>query len=137
VSKAVRAPTKARVTSATDDGAYVAASAKEREESPITFSVKGGGTVLRNLQLEAETTCKGPTKAEDVTIEIPAHLPNANIAPDGTIYGAFATAGPEAWTVTLSGSIFQGRFQGELSISHDNCTGYRTIDAVLKSSVKS
>ena len=36
------------------------------------------------------------------------------------------------WTVTLNGSIFQGRFQGELSISHANCTGYRTIDAILK-----
>jgi hypothetical protein len=137
VAKAIRAPTKARVTSAADDGAYVAANAKQREESPIAFTIKGGGTVLRNLQLEAETTCKGPTKAQDVTIEIPAHLPNAKIAPDGTIFGSFETAGPEVWTVTLYGSIFQGRFQGELSISHANCTGYRTIDAILKSSVKS
>jgi hypothetical protein len=137
VAKAVRAPTKAKVTSAADDGAYVAANSKEREESPITFSVTGGGTVLRNVQLEAETTCKGPTKAQDVTIEIPAHLRNARIAPDGTVYGVTATAGPEVWTVTLEGSIFQGRFQGELSISHANCTGYRTIDAILKKSVKS
>jgi hypothetical protein len=137
VAKVVRAPTKARVTSAADDGAYVAANAKQREESPIAFTIKGGGTVLRNLQLEAETICKGPTKAQDVTIEIPAHLVHAKIAPDGTVFGVTETKGPEVWTVTLSGSIFQGRFQGELSISHANCTGYRTIDAIRKSTVKS
>ena len=135
--RSIRAPTKARVTSAADDGAYVAANAKQREESPITFNVNGNGTQLRNVQLEAETTCKGPTKAQDVTIEIPAHLVHAKIAPDGTVFGVTETAGPEVWTVTLSGSIFQGRFQGELSISHANCTGYRTIDAILKSTVKS
>jgi hypothetical protein len=72
-----------------------------------------------------------------VTIEIPAHLRHAKIAPDGTIFGVTETEGPEVWTVTLSGSIFQGRFQGELSISHANCTGYRTIDAILKRTVKS
>jgi hypothetical protein len=136
VAKAIRAPTKVRVTSATDDGPYVAANAKQREESPITFSIKGGGTVLRNLRLEAETICKGATKAQDVTVEIPAHLSHAKIAPDGTVFGVTETAGPEVWTVTLSGSIFQGRFQGELSISHANCTGYRTIDAILERSVK-
>ena len=134
--KVIRPPTKARVTSAADDGAYVAANAKQREESPITFDVNGDGTMLRNVQLEAETTCKGPTKAQDVTIEIPAHLRHAKIAPDGTVFGVTATEGPEVWTVTLSGSIFQGRFQGELSISHANCTGYRTIDAILERTVK-
>jgi hypothetical protein len=132
VVKVIRKPTKLRVTSADDDGAYVAASAKQREESPITFSVTGGGTGLRNVQLEAETICKGPTKAQDVTIEIPAHLRNAKIAPDGTVFGVSTTKGPEVWTVTLSGSLFAGRFQGELSISHANCIGYRTIDAILK-----
>jgi hypothetical protein len=86
--------------------------------------------------LEAETICKGPTKPQDVTIEIPAHLRNAKIAPDGTVFGVTATKGPEVWTVTLSGSIFSGRFQGELSISHANCTGYRTIDAILERTVK-
>lgn len=137
VAKVIRKPTKLRVTSAADDGAYVAASSKQREEWPITFSVKGGGKVLRNLQLEAETICKGPTKAQDVTIEVPAHLRNAKIAPDGTVFGVTTTTGPEVWTVTLTGSLFAGRFQGELSISHANCTGYRTIDAILKSTVKS
>jgi hypothetical protein len=131
VVKVIRPPTKARVTSAGDDGGYVAANLKQREESPITFSVTGGGTQIRNVQLEAETLCKGPTKAQDVTIEIPAHLRNAKIAPDGTVYGVTTTKGPEVWTVTVNGSIFQGRFQGELSISHDNCTGYRSIDAIL------
>jgi hypothetical protein len=131
VVKVIRPPTKARVTSAGDDGGYVAANLKQREESPITFSVTGGGTQIRNVQLEAETLCKGPTKAQDVTIEIPAHLRNARIAPDGTVYGVTTTKGPEVWTVTVNGSIFQGRFQGELSISHDNCTGYRSIDAIL------
>ncbi len=134
--KAVRNPTKARVTSAADDGAYVAASAKAREESPITFNVTGNGTMLKNVQLEAETKCTGPTKYQDVVIEIPAHLSHAKIAPDGTVYGVTTTTGPEVWTVTVSGSIFQGRFQGELSISHANCTGYRSIDAILKSTVK-
>jgi hypothetical protein len=134
--KVIRAPTKARVTSAADDGSYVAANAKQREESPITFNINGGGTMLRNVTLEAETVCKGPTKYQDVTIEIAAHLSHARIAPDGTVYGVDTTEGPEAWTVTLSGSIFQGRFQGELSISHANCTGYRSIDAILKSTVK-
>jgi hypothetical protein len=136
-SKAIRAPTKVRVTSAADDGSYVAANAKVREESPITFNINGGGTMLRNLRLEAETICKGPTKYQDVTIEIRAFLSHAKIAPDGTVYGVDTTEGPEVWTVTLSGSIFQGRFQGELSISHANCTGYRSIDAILKSTVKS
>ncbi|MDX6653827.1 MAG: hypothetical protein QOH18_528 [Solirubrobacterales bacterium] len=136
VAKVIRPVTKARVTSAADDGAYVAANAKEREESPITFNIKGDGTMLRNVQLEAETICKGATKAQDVTIEIPAHLSHAKIAPDGTIFGVTETKGPEVWTVTLTGSIFQGRFQGELSISHANCIGYRTIDAILESTVK-
>ncbi|HXF32869.1 MAG TPA: hypothetical protein VN522_15260 [Solirubrobacterales bacterium] len=136
VVKVIRKPTKQRVTSAADDGAYVAASSKQREEWPITFGVGGGGTVLRNVQLEAETICKGPTKAQDVTIEIPAHLLHAKIAPDGTVFGVSETKGPEVWTVTLSGSIFAGRFQGELSISHANCSGYRTIDAILKRTVK-
>jgi hypothetical protein len=136
VVKVVRPPTKMRVTSAADDGAYVAANAKEREESPITFSVGGGGTVLRNVELEAETICKGATKYQDVVIEIPAHLKHAKIAPDGTVYGVTTTAGPEVWTVTLRGSLFQGRFQGELSIAHDNCTGYRRIDAIRKNTVK-
>ena len=139
VAKVIRPPTKARVTSAADDGAYVAANAKLREESPITLTINGNGngTVLRNVQLEAETICKGPTKAQDVVIEIPAHLRHAKIAPDGTVFGVTETKGPEVWTVTLSGSIFQGRFQGELSISHANCTGYRTIDAILESTVES
>jgi hypothetical protein len=137
VAKVIRPPTKARVTSAADDGAYVAANAKQREESPITLSIEGNGTLLRNVQLEAETVCKGPTKAQDVTIEIPAHLRHAKIAPDGTVFGVTETKGPEVWTVTLSGSIFQGRFQGELSISHANCTGFRSIDAILKRTVES
>jgi hypothetical protein len=136
ISKAVRKPTKARVTSAADDGAYVAANAKEREEWPIEMSVSGGGTVLKNLKVEAETKCKGPTKAQDVKIEIPAVLKHAKIAPDGTVFGVSKTSGPEAWTVTLVGSLFQGRFQGELSTSRTNCVGYRTIDAILKKSVK-
>jgi hypothetical protein len=136
ISKAVRKPTEARVTSAADDGAYVAANAKEREEWPIEMSVSGGGTVLKNLKVEAETKCKGPTKAQDVKIEIPAVLKHAKIAPDGTVFGVSKTSGPEVWTVTLVGSLFQGRFQGELSTSRTNCVGYRTIDAILKKSVK-
>jgi hypothetical protein len=136
VVKVIRPPTKARVTSAADDGAYVAANAKEREEWPITFNVNGDGTMLRNVKLEAETVCKGPTKDKDVTIEIPAYLSHAKIAPDGTVFGVDTTEGPEVWTVTLKGSIFQGRFQGELSISHANCTGFRTIDAIRKRTVK-
>lgn len=135
--KVIRKPTRQRVTSAADDGAYVAANAKEREEWPISFSVRGNGTVLRNLQLEAETTCKGPTKAQDVKTEVSAFLRNAKIAPDGTVFGVTKSAAPEEWTVTLTGSIFHGRFQGELTTSYKNCTGYRTIDAILKSSVKS
>jgi hypothetical protein len=136
ISKVVRKPTKARVTSAADDGAYVAANAKEREEWPIEMSVSGGGTTLKNLKVEAETTCKGPTKAQDVKLEIPAVLKHAKIAPDGTVFGVSKTSGPEAWTVTLVGSLFQGRFQGELSTSRTNCTGYRTIDAIIEKSVK-
>jgi hypothetical protein len=134
--KVVRKPSKQRVTSADDDGAYIAANNKEQEESPIGFSVKGNGTVLGNLKLEAETICKGPTKAQNVTIEVAASLPHAKIAPDGTVFGVAKTSGTEVWTVTLTGSLFQGRFQGELSTSHANCTGYRKIDAVLKKSVK-
>jgi hypothetical protein len=136
VAKVIRKPTKRRVTSAADDGKYLAASGKEREEWPIEFSVKSNGTVLRNLNLEAETTCKGPTKAQDVKLEVPAHLRNAKIAPDGTVFGVTKSAAPEEWTVTLTGSIFQGRFQGELSTSHANCTGYRTIDAVMQKPTK-
>jgi hypothetical protein len=131
-AKVIRKPSKKRVTSAAEDGSYIAASNKEQEESPIEFKVTSNGTVLRNLDLEAETTCKGPTKPQNVTIEIAAHVKNAKIAPDGTVYGVTKTGGPEEWTVTLEGSIFQGRFQGELSTSHANCTGYRTIDAVLQ-----
>jgi hypothetical protein len=129
-TKAVRKVTKQRVTSGDDDGAYIAANAKEAEESPIEFTVGNNGTILRNLTLEAETTCKGPTKAQDVHIEVPARIAGAKIAPDGTVFGVTTTKGPEVWTVTLTGSIFHGRFQGELSTSHDNCTGYRVIDAV-------
>jgi hypothetical protein len=136
VSKVVRNPSEARVTSADDDGAYVAANAKEREEWPVEMSISGGGTTLKNLKVEAETTCKGPTKAQNVKLEVPAVLKHAKIAPDGTVFGVSKTAGPEVWTVTLVGSIFQGRFQGELSTSRTNCTGYRTIDAILKKTVK-
>jgi hypothetical protein len=136
ISKAVRQPTKDRVTSASDDGAYVASNAAEREEWPIEMSVSGGGTVLKNLKVEAETKCKGPTKEQDVKLEIPAVLKHAKIAPDGTVFGVSKTSGPEVWTVTLVGSLFQGRFQGELSTSRTNCTGYRTIDAVLKKTVE-
>ena len=136
IAKVVRKPSKTRVTSAADDGAYVAANAKEREEWPIEMTVAGGGTVLKNLKVEAETTCKGPTKAQDVKLEVPAVLKHAKIAPDGTVFGVTETSGPEVWTVTLVGSLFQGRFQGELSTSRTNCTGYRTIDAILEKSVK-
>jgi hypothetical protein len=135
-AKVVRKPSKVRVTSAADDGPYIAASKKEQEESPIEFSVQSNGTVLKNLKLEAETTCKGPTKAQNVSIEVAAALGHAKIAPDGTVFGVAKTEGTEAWTTTLSGSIFQGRFQGELSTSHANCTGYRTIDAVLSKAPK-
>jgi hypothetical protein len=130
-TKAVRKPTKARVTSAAEDGSYLAASQKERQEWPITASVTGGGTVLRGLSAEAETTCKGPTKAQNVSIEVGAFLRNAKIAPDGTVFGVTKTKGPEEWTVTFTGSLFQGRLQGELTTAHANCTGYRAIDAVL------
>jgi hypothetical protein len=135
-TKVVRKPSKVRVTSAADDGTYIAANKKEQEESPIGFSVQSNGTVLKNVKLEAETTCSGPTKPQDVTIEVAAVLKHAKIAPDGTVFGVSKTEGTEAWTVTLTGSIFQGRFQGELSTSHANCTGYRTIDAVLKKTPK-
>jgi hypothetical protein len=135
-TKAVRKPTKTRVTSAADDGNYLAASMKEREEWPITLSVRNGGTVLRNLSAEAETTCKGPTKAQDVKLEVGAFLRNAKIAPDGTVFGVTKTSGPEEWTVTFTGSLFQGRLQGELTTAHANCTGYRMIDAVLSKSKK-
>lgn len=134
--RVVRKPGKQRVTGAADDGAYVAANMKEREEWPITFSVGNNGGTLKNLKVEAETICAGPTKAQNVKIEVPALLKHARIAPDGTVFGVSKTAGPEVWTVTLVGSLFHGRFQGELSTSRSNCTGYRTIDAVLKSSVK-
>jgi hypothetical protein len=136
ISKVVRKPSKTRVTSAADDGAYVAANAKEREEWPIEMSISGGGTTLKNLKVEAETVCKGPTKAQNVKLEVPAVLKHAKIAPDGTVFGVSKTAGPEVWTTTLVGSVFQGRFQGELSTSRTNCTGYRTIDAILEKSVK-
>ncbi len=136
ITKVVRKPTKARVTSTADDGAYVAANAKEREEWPIAFSVSKSGGTLSNLSVEAETTCKGPTKETNVHLEVPALLKHARIAPDGTVFGVTTTQGPEVWTVTLVGSLFQGRFQGELTTSHANCTGYRTIDAILKKSVK-
>ncbi|HEX4308110.1 MAG TPA: hypothetical protein VHZ54_18885 [Solirubrobacterales bacterium] len=136
ITKVVRKPTKARVTSAADDGAYVAANGKEREEWPITFSVSKNGGTLSSLSVEAETTCKGPTKAQDVKLEVPALLKHARIAPDGTVFGVTTTPGPEVWTVTLVGSLFQGRFQGELLTSHANCIGYRTIDAILKKSVQ-
>jgi hypothetical protein len=135
-AKVVRKPTKQRVTSAADDGLYMAASKKEQEESPIEFSIKGGGTVLRNLTAEAETTCDGPTKAQDVKIEVAAHLRNAKIAPDGTVFGVTKSKAPEEWTVTLTGSIFHGRFQGELLTSYANCSGYRVIDAVLSKGAK-
>jgi hypothetical protein len=135
--KAVRAVSKQRVTSAADDGAYIAANNKEAEESPIDFTVGNNGGILRNLTTEAETTCKGPTKAQDVKIEVAARIAGAKVAPDGTVFGVTKTSGPEAWTVTLTGSIFHGRFQGELSTSYNNCTGYRVIDAVLKKSGKS
>jgi len=87
--------------------------------------------VLRNLKAEAETTCKGPTKAQNVKIEVDAYLRNAKIAPDGTFFGVTKSKGPEEWTVTLTGSIFHGRFQGELLTSYANCSGYRVIDALL------
>jgi hypothetical protein len=134
--KVVRKPSKTRVTSPAEDGAYVAANAKEREESPVTFTVGGGGTTLKNLKTEAETICRGATKQGNVTIEIAAVLKNAKIAPDGTVFGVTKTTGSEPWTVTLVGSLFGGRFQGELSTSRTNCTGYRTIDAVLASTIK-
>jgi hypothetical protein len=136
ITKVVRKPTKARVTSAADDGAYVAANGKEREEWPIAFSISKNGGALSNLSVEAETTCKGATKAQDVKLEVPALLKHARIAPDGTVFGVTTTQGPEVWTVTLVGSLFQGRFQGELTTSRTNCTGYRTIDAILKKSIK-
>ena len=136
-TKTVRAVTKQRVTSAADDGAYVAANKKEAEESPVDFTVASNGGVLRNLTTEAETTCKGPTKAKNVHIEVAARIAGAKIAPDGTVFGVTKTSGPEAWTVTLTGSLFHGRFQGELSTSYGNCTGYRVIDAVLKKGGKS
>lgn len=132
--KVVRPLTKARVTGSGDDGPYVAANQKESEESPVLFSVLDGGRLLRNLTLEVETVCKGATKAQNVTIEIPAHLEHARIAPDGTVFGVTKTKGAEAWTITLTGSLFQGRFQGELETSHANCQGYRTIDAITKPS---
>jgi hypothetical protein len=136
VAKAVRKPTKARTTSAGDDGSYVAANKKEQEESPIEFKVSGGGTKLHNLNLEVETSCKGPTPAQDVTIEFDAHLGSAKIAPDGTITGFAVSKGTEAWTVTLNGSLFEGRFQGEATTSYATCSGSRTIDAVLKKPTK-
>jgi hypothetical protein len=135
-SKAVRKPTKVRVTGTAEDGAYVAANAKEREEWPIEMSVTGGGTALKNLKVEAETTCKGPTKAQDVKLEIPAVVKHAKFAPDGTVFGVTKTSGPEVWTVTLVGSFFRGRFQGELTTSRTNCTDYRTIGAVMKKTVE-
>jgi hypothetical protein len=136
VTKVIRKPPKLRVTSPAEDGAYVAANGKEREEWPISFNVTNGGTMLRNLKAEAETICKGPTRKQNVTIEVSAYLRNARIAPDGTVFGVTKSKGTEPWTVTLTGSIFEGRFQGELSTSRTNCTGYRTIDAILGSTVK-
>lgn len=38
--------------------------------------------------------------------------------------------------MTLGGSLFHGRFQGELSTARTNCTGYRTIDAILAGNLK-
>ena len=71
-AKVARKPAKQRVTSAADDGSYIAAS--QQEQSPIEFKVTGNGTVLGNLKLEAETICKGPTKPQDVKIEIAASV---------------------------------------------------------------
>ena len=132
VVKVIRPLPKTRVTTPIEDGPYVAASQEQQKESPIAFTVHNGGRLLRNLTLEVETICKGPTKAQNVTIEIPAHLEHARIAPDGTVFGVTKTKGPEAWTITLTGSLFAGRFQGELSTSYLNCIGYRTIDAILQ-----
>jgi hypothetical protein len=134
--KAIRKPAKTRVTSAADDGPYIAASKKEEEESPIELNVTGGGTVLRNLKAEAETTCKGATKAQNVEIEVNAYIHNAKIAPDGTVFGVTKSKGTEAWTATVTGSLFDGRFQGELTTSYANCSGSRIIDAVLSKGAK-
>ncbi len=135
-AKVVRKPGKGRTTSAADDGSYVASSKKEQEESPIEFKVSGGGTKLHGLSLEVETSCKGPTPAQNVTIEFMAHLGSAQIAPDGTVTGFVVGKGKEAWTVTLNGNLFEGRFQGEVTTAYGTCSGFRTIDAVLKKSAK-
>ncbi len=86
--------------------------------------------------MEAETTCTGATKSANVKIEVNVYLKHARIAPDGTVFGVTKGQGPEPWTVTLGGSLFHGRFQGELSTARTNCTGYRTIDAILAGNLK-
>jgi len=92
--------------------------------------VVGNGTILRNLKVEAETTCKGPTKAQDVKIEVPALISHAKIAPDGTVFGVTKTKGPEEWTVTVTGSIFQGR----LRASGLQSRGCPALDALAEDS---
>lgn len=117
-------------------GTWVVAGKKEQEEFPATFKVTEGGTMLQGLNAGAEAICKGPTKAENTTIESIAVIKSARIAPDGSVAGRTETKGTTPTVITLTGSFFNGRFSGEINSTFASCAGFRQFEAVLQKPTK-
>lgn len=130
-AKVVRRVKKGTTRTPVPTGEWVYAVKPEREEFPLTFRVTNGGTMLRGLSASMEAICKGPTKAQNVTIEATSAVKSAPIAPDGSVVAHFTTMSATPSTVTLTGSFFDGRFSGVLTSSFlGNCSGYREFEAV-------
>jgi hypothetical protein len=128
-AKTVRKAKKPRTPVAT--GPWVSALKSDQEEFALTFKVTKGGTVLQGLSASMEAVCKGPTKAQNVTIEASSTVKSVKIAPDGSVVTHFATTGATPTTVTLTGNFFGGRFTGLLTSSFlGNCFGFREFEAV-------
>jgi hypothetical protein len=129
-ARTVRKPQSSPPTPVATGTWVLAGSEEEREEFPLTFKVTDGGTVLRGFNAAAEAFCKGPTKAENVTIESTAAVHKGRIAPDGSVVARTLSSGTTPSLVALTGNFFNGRFTGELKSTFATCAGFRQFEAV-------
>ena len=109
----------ARRTSGRDDGRYTG--------RDVRFTVARGGTSLRGFRASLNVFCVGPTIPDNRTEVAIAELGATRVAPDGSVTGYLRTSGGAS--ITLTGTLRHGRFNGEVAMTFSTCSGTRTVSA--------
>ena len=93
----------------------------------MRLAVARGGTSLRRFHASLNVFGVGPTIPDNRTEVAIAELGATRIAPDGSVTGYLKTSAGAS--VTLTGRVRRGRFNGEVAMTFSTCSGTRIVSA--------